>query len=791
MRSGFHCVTMTLLVILACVYARPAYGIDQTATGFFYPTGTIILGNYAGWLEEPPIYFDGYYHIGKDIAAGTGDAVYAISGGEVISISTGGWGTNNVGVFVRHQLGDGTQFVALYGHVRTNVTVGQQIASGTEFATIGPTDDVHLHFGIHPGASMPDIPYGKMPLPVESPYNGWTSPINWITSYTPMTFACAYSGQTPKDANGYYNLHPGDVTTFWVDFDNISSSGSPAWQNSGGVSNPNYIELKPCTVTGSLTSGWLYNSGDWINSTRVTSMNQSSVSRGATARFEFRVKVPDNASLGVHDNWFRLSHVTGGLIQDWGGLSFNVNVVTPIPEASYTALVGNFNGDALEDIGLYESANGRWFIAANQADMFNQINGPYTYNSWLNDWGTGSGYTPLVGDFNEDGKSDVCVYRSQYGRWYVALNNYGTANSFTQANGPYSESSWMTDWGTGSDFAPLVGDFNGDGKTDICVYRPQYGRWYVALNNYGTQNSFTQSNGPYSESSWLTDWGTGSEYTPLVGDFNGDGKSDIALYQAQYGRWFVAFNNYGTQNSFTQANGTYTVQSWYTDWGTGSGNVPLIGDFNNDGKSDIAYYQSQYGRWYVAYNDYSTYNRFDVASGTATNGSWLTDWGTGPGMTPLLGNFSTGPHDIGLFDPSLGRWFVAFNDYGTAQRFTQTDGPYAAYSWYDDWGKESGSPKIVAAGESSLLPVTLALSQNYPNPFNPVTTISYSVAEASYVSLVVYNILGQGVATLVNKYQPAGSYSIPWDATSLPSGVYVYRLHTDQVTETRKMLILK
>ncbi len=83
------------------------------------------------------------------------------------------------------------------------------------------------------------------------------------------------------------------------------------------------------------------------------------------------------------------------------------------------------------------------------------------------------------------------------------------------------------------------------------------------------------------------------------------------------------------------------------------------------------------------------------------------------------------------------------------------------------------------------------LGQNHPNPFNPTTVINYSLAEDSHVSLVVYNVLGQEVAVLIDGHQPAGDHSVTWNAQGLPSGIYFYRMKTDRFTATKKMCLLK
>ena len=95
------------------------------------------------------------------------------------------------------------------------------------------------------------------------------------------------------------------------------------------------------------------------------------------------------------------------------------------------------------------------------------------------------------------------------------------------------------------------------------------------------------------------------------------------------------------------------------------------------------------------------------------------------------------------------------------------------------------------AEKAAERPVTYALEQNYPNPFNPSTMIQYALPRAGNTSLKVYNILGQQVASLVNEYQAAGKYSVKFDASSLSSGVYFYRVQSGSYSAIKKMMLIK
>ena len=101
--------------------------------------------------------------------------------------------------------------------------------------------------------------------------------------------------------------------------------------------------------------------------------------------------------------------------------------------------------------------------------------------------------------------------------------------------------------------------------------------------------------------------------------------------------------------------------------------------------------------------------------------------------------------------------------------------------------------QITGIDDQGLLgiPDEYYLAQNYPNPFNPVTKIRYSIPQLSNVSLIVYNILGQEVITLVNEQQPAGNYEVSFDATNLTSGIYLYKIQAGGYSDVKKMILLR
>lgn len=118
-------------------------------------------------------------------------------------------------------------------------------------------------------------------------------------------------------------------------------------------------------------------------------------------------------------------------------------------------------------------------------------------------------------------------------------------------------------------------------------------------------------------------------------------------------------------------------------------------------------------------------------------------------------------------------------------------GAFGTYNWAEGWSNLQLNVTSVEERISDELPLNYELSQNYPNPFNPSTNINFSIPQPGNVKLSVYNVLGQEVATLINNYKPAGSYTITWNADKISSGVYIYKLEADNTVVSKKMVLMK
>jgi hypothetical protein len=101
------------------------------------------------------------------------------------------------------------------------------------------------------------------------------------------------------------------------------------------------------------------------------------------------------------------------------------------------------------------------------------------------------------------------------------------------------------------------------------------------------------------------------------------------------------------------------------------------------------------------------------------------------------------------------------------------------------------TPGGTAVTMEAEMPGTYSLEQNYPNPFNPSTTVKFSIAAAQDVRLTVYDLLGRTVASLVNSHMQAGTYAVQWNASTVPSGMYIYRLEAGNFSSVKKLTLLK
>lgn len=127
-------------------------------------------------------------------------------------------------------------------------------------------------------------------------------------------------------------------------------------------------------------------------------------------------------------------------------------------------------------------------------------------------------------------------------------------------------------------------------------------------------------------------------------------------------------------------------------------------------------------------------------------------------------------------------------------RFVSGDSCFVVYSESGPtgiWSAAGCTGTITGVGNQNNIPYDYALKQNYPNPFNPTTSIEFSIPNSGLVKLVVYDVLGKEVATLVNEVKNAGNYIVDFNASNLTSGIYFYKISTGDFSSVKKMMLIK
>jgi len=209
---------------------------------------------------------------------------------------------------------------------------------------------------------------------------------------------------------------------------------------------------------------------------------------------------------------------------------------------------------------------------------------------------------------------------------------------------------------------------------------------------------------------------------------------------------------------------------------------------------DISGYTNPRLTFWTMFDIESNYDYGQVDISTNNGSSWipLESEYTEPGV----GNFQ--PTGEPVYDGIISSWVqesISLANYLSSQfkvRFQlRTNGRVTRDGWYvDDIGVLIFT--IPTSSEDDVVTVTkFNLEQNYPNPFNPSTNIKYAISNKQFVSLKVYDVLGNDVAILVSEQKPAGIYEIEFDASELSSGIYYYRLVAGSFIDTKKMILLK
>ncbi|MFZ2356446.1 MAG: toxin TcdB middle/N-terminal domain-containing protein, partial [Candidatus Omnitrophota bacterium] len=339
--------------------------------------------------------------------------------------------------------------------------------------------------------------------------------------------------------------------------------------------------------------------------------------------------------------------------------------------------MGDFNGDALSDLGLFDSTSGSWQICISDQGTFRNA------VDWLNNFGALGEWWPLSGDFNADARTDIAIYNNSTGELKVALSS---GSNFVVSG------TWLTFSGASNSWQAFSGNFNGDKYSDFAVCNKDTGEVKVAL---GIGFGFSE----------LTTWSNnlGAGYIALSGDFNADSLADLCLFNKSSGEFKVAFSD---TKAFVDGS------IWIS--GFAAGQEALLSDFNNDGLCDVGFWDKASSNYYYAISTGERFIAKDV---------WL-NFGSSQDESASTGDFNAdGVTDAACFDRDeigINRWSVKLSTNKPTDLLTEIDNGIG--------GKTQINYTYAAQYDNDLLPfpVYVAASVSLVNTYPASRAASYT-----------------------------------------------------------------
>ena len=472
--------------------------------------------------------------------------------------------------------------------------------------------------------------------------------------------------------------------------------------------------------------------------------------------------------------------------------------------AGVSQWIARYNNPDMNDddeaISLTTDAQGNVYVTG-----FSQGNG--TFKDFLTVKYSPAGNELWVARYNGTGNDDDIAVS-------VKVTNSGNVIVSGTSVGDLTSEDYLTIMYNSNGVEQWTARYNNDLVDDIDIAKSMtidgFGNVYVTGFSYGLSKNEDYAVVKYNSSGteqWVARYnGPSDSYdisTDIITDISGNvyvtGYSYDTLSFEDYAT--IKYNSNGEQQWLAKYNGASDkfdiAASLTTD---NAGNVFVTGYSYNDVSSEdyatIKYNSNGEQQWISLYN--GTGNDFDIATSIKSdvNGNvYVAGYSYGTGTQEDFATVKYNP-------AGEQQWAEIYNgdadssDIAATLALDQSGNIYTSgYSYVNSTGFDfitiKYSQTVGVNQNTGIIPEKFVLEQNYPNPFNPNTVIRYSIGNAGYTSLTVYNLVGIEVSALISENLQAGSYSAEFNAANFPSGVYYYKLTSGDFTQVKKMILVK